>query len=112
METKPDFAFVVKNGHLYKVFIKKITRLQSDNGYTYIFQNDGKRFTSCNSLADCQRKLQKYSFCRVHQSHLVSLTGIDKIKCGKNWVAILSDKSEVPVSRRKKEELLSHFIIL
>ena len=46
-------------------------------------------------------------FYRIHKSHLVNLRYISKYVPGEGGYVIMEDKTEVEVSRRKKEGLLT-----
>ncbi|MBK6643986.1 MAG: LytTR family transcriptional regulator [Bacteroidetes bacterium] len=50
--------------------------------------------------------LTEYGFLRVHQSHLVNVEFIDKFDKREGGYLILRNKASVPVSTRKKEELI------
>ena len=112
MKTKPALATVFEKGSYKSFAIDIIIRLQSDGGYVDVYLADGTKKITCNSLAQCQRRLKRYSFCRIHQSHLVKLKHVKEIVPGKTYMAVMSDNSQVPVSRRLKAGFLSHFIFL
>lgn len=46
------------------------------------------------------------SFVRVHNKHLVNRIHIEKYQRGRGGIVQMSDKKEVAVARRKKEEFL------
>ena len=50
--------------------------------------------------------LEDYSFVRVHHSHLVNLNEVEKYIKGEGGYLMMSDKSNVDVSRSRKEILL------
>lgn len=112
METKLKYVIIFFKDRYEMVEIEKIIRLQSDNGYTDIYTDTGRIITSCNSLTDCETSLQGNSFFRIHNSHLVRLNRIEVIEPGDNYFVLMSDKSRVPVSRRKKDGFLAHYIVL
>ena len=57
------------------------------------------------TLKEMEQKLEEYNFVRTHKSHLVN------IKCVINFLkeemmVLLSDGTKIPVSKRKKENIL------
>jgi two-component system LytT family response regulator len=50
--------------------------------------------------------LEDYSFARVHHSYLVNLNEVEKYIRGEGGYLIMSDKTNIDVSRSRKEILL------
>jgi len=91
---------------LYVVSIEDIIRCESDNNYTHFFLNDGKKLLMSKTLKEYETLLPDNIFIRVHRSHLINILFIEKFKKKKSGAVIMKDKSVVPVSVRKKEQLL------
>ena len=53
--------------------------------------------------------LVDYSFYRVHQSHLVNMAHVKRYDKQEGGQLVMDDQSLVPVSFRKKEELMKVF---
>ena len=83
-----------------------IIRCQSDKNYTQFFLTSGEVVTVSKTLKDFEELLNPFHFVRIHQSHLVNLDHIRKFEKTEGGIVILSDHSKVPVSLRKKEELM------
>ena len=82
--------------------IDKIIRCEADLNYTRFFMQEGKTFLSSKTLKEYEDLLEIHShFVRVHRSHLINTNFVLKFRS--DGMLILKDKSEVPVSRRKKE---------
>ena len=64
---------------------------------------------SC-TLKDIEELLQDYSFIRVHRSYLVNLNEIEKYVKGEGGYLVMSDGSNIDVSRSRKEELLKKLL--
>jgi two-component system LytT family response regulator len=83
----------------------EIIRCQSSNNYTTFFLTDSEKILVSKPIFEFEELLQAYGFIRCHQSHLVN------IKYVKSWVKedggylILTDKSEIPVSRQRREAI-------
>ncbi|MDR0969664.1 MAG: LytTR family DNA-binding domain-containing protein [Lentimicrobiaceae bacterium] len=83
----------------------KIIRCESDNYYTRLYFTDGTMLLVSKTLKEIEHMLQDGDFVRTHKSHLVNIKYIINYDKGKSEL-ILSDKTRVPVSRRKKENIL------
>jgi len=55
---------------------------------------------------DVEKQLHKSSFIRPHQSYLVNPIHIVKVSKTNNYTIILSDKSIIPTSTRKRKEIM------
>lgn len=88
------------------VFTSDIVRCMSSNNYTHVYLNTGEKIIISKTLKDVENIFTDYDFLRIHNSHLVNKNYIKKfIKTDQNTI-IMSDGTEVEVSRRKKDELL------
>lgn len=68
---------------------------------------EGSKITATKTLKWVSELLQEHLFFRVHDSHLVNLNHIKSYKKGgEGGVVLLSEKQEVDVSRRRKDEFL------
>lgn len=86
---------------------KDIVRLEASDSYTYIFLEDGRRFMSSKNIKVYEDKLNKKVFYRTHKSHIINtMFHLEAFSRTDGNFAILSDKSTVPVSRRKLPEFL------
>ncbi|MDH5474353.1 MAG: LytTR family DNA-binding domain-containing protein [Cyclobacteriaceae bacterium] len=88
------------------VEIKDIIRCQSSSNYTIIYLSDGSKITSTRTLKEYDHLFNGMPFMRVHNSNLINLHHIKRFVKGDGGYVILSDDSEVEVSRRRKNELL------
>jgi hypothetical protein len=98
---KPVEIAVKSSGRIDRVSIDRIVQLRSSDGYTDILTDDGRELTHSESLSDLEGRLP-VTFIRVHRSHLVNTQHVRTLKRndqGNGWL-VLSDLSEVPVSRR------------
>ena len=59
------------------------------------------------SIDKIEKELSRYDFFRCHKSFLVNITYIEKIK---QYVAILENKDEVPISRHRFKETKAKFL--
>lgn len=88
------------------VFIDDIMYCQSDKGYTTFFLKDGQKILVSKGLKDYDELLEPYGFARCHQSYLVNMNFVKKY-FKEGYLQLISNE-EIPVSSRKKEEIVKH----
>lgn len=86
--------------------IADIIRCKSDNSYTEFYLKNGQKFTSSRSLKDYSEILSEFGFFRIHQSHLVRLSSISRIVREGGTFVELDSGDTLPLSRRKKDDLI------
>lgn len=86
--------------------IQDIIRCQSDNNYTTFFLASGKPLIVSKSIKEYEELLEGSDFVRIHRSHLINMLHVEKFIREDNGYVIMSDKSTIEVSRRKKEEFI------
>ncbi len=99
-------ALPTLNGYRF-VNIKDIIRCESDNNYTNFYLQTTEQLIVTRTLKEYEIMLKDDSFVRVHQSHLVNLDFVEQYIKGDGGTVIMSDGSEVEISRRKKETFLN-----
>lgn len=88
--------------------VKDIIRCESDSNYTRFFLVGGRKIMASKTLREFEQMLEGESFFRIHRSHLINVKHLLKYVKGEGGHVIMSDESEVEVSRRKKSEFLSY----
>lgn len=101
----PKIALPVTEGFIY-VQTMDIVRCEASSNYTHIYLAEGKKIIVSKTLAVYEEMLQEHGFARVHHKHLINLKYVEKYVRGRGGVVIMSDKKEIEVSSRKKEEFL------
>jgi two-component system LytT family response regulator len=86
-----------------------IIRCESDNTYTYVFLNSGKKITVAKTLKEVDEKLTGLDFVRLHKSHLVNMNYISTFHKEGNAYVTLKNKEMIPVSRNKKNDFMQKF---
>lgn len=92
------------------VEIENILRLESSDNYTFFHFVDGGRVLVSKNIKYYEDLLSKHGFCRVHRSHVVNLKYVNEYYKGDSGYIVMSDNSNVPVSRRKKADFLGRFV--
>ncbi|WP_435415221.1 LytR/AlgR family response regulator transcription factor [Polaribacter aestuariivivens] len=88
------------------VNIGDIIRCKSDNNYTTFYFNKGSKILVSKTLKFYADLLKEVGFVRVHQSHLINKKYIKEFIKSDGGYLILTDNSNVPVSVRKRAEVL------
>jgi len=84
--------------------LKEIIYCQSEGGYTNFFLTEGRKIMISKPLKFYDELLPEKWFLRPHQSYLVNVRYVDKFL--KSGTIILKDKTEIPVSSRRKEYIV------
>jgi two-component system LytT family response regulator len=85
--------------------MKDIVRLEANGRYTKFYLVNKEVITSSRTLGDFEEALSSNQFFRIHEAHIVNLLYIDRFHKGNSYV-LLSDKTELPLARRRKEDFL------
>ncbi|MGV3561313.1 LytR/AlgR family response regulator transcription factor [Larkinella arboricola] len=88
-------------------FVKtsEIIRCESSNNYTTFYLTGSETLLVCKPIYSYNDLLGACGFIRCHQSHLVNKMYIKSWKKEFGDFLLLTDGSQVPISRRSKEEL-------
>jgi len=87
------------------VEIAEIIRCESDSNYTRIFQAGTPPTLICRTLKEVEELLEGANFARVHHSHLINLDHLRKYLRSDGGYVVMSDGSEITVSRSRKDVL-------
>jgi len=90
------------------VKIENIIRCEGWQKYTKIHLASGDVIVSSYNLGVFRDMLQNYDFFSTHKSHLVNKNHITRYL--KDGTVIMSDGSNAPVARRKKEEFMENVV--
>jgi len=91
------------------VQLEDVIRCESAENYTDFYLGNGNKILVSRTIKYFDDLLSENGFFRVHRSHLINLQHIQKYYKGEGGYCIMSDGSQVMVSRRKKEEFLNRF---
>lgn len=86
--------------------ISDITRCESQHNYTTFYFIQDKPILISKTIKDYEELLKDFGFIRIHQSHLINIKYIKAFIKREGGFVRMIDDVEVPVSRRKKEEVL------
>ncbi len=86
---------------------KEIVLLEGSSNYTKFFFANQKQLIVAKTLKEYEDILVEHQFLRVHKSYLVNKSHV--IKVDREGVLELSNKMNIPISRRRKSEILQWF---
>lgn len=88
------------------VNIADIIRCESERNYTTFFLKDKKQIVVTKTLKEYEELLEPNGFVRVHHSHLINLEHLKEFVKHDGGYALMDDNAQVPVSVRKRDDLM------
>lgn len=102
-------AVSTMDGFLF-VHLSEIIRLEAHANYTYLFLDKKRRIVSSKTLGYYEEILPAEFFCRIHHSHLVNMSFVEKYVRSRNGgMLILNDNTVLVVSQRKRNDVMEKF---
>lgn len=90
--------------------VNNIVRCEGERNYTRVFYQNGTSVLISRTLLEFDQLLVPHGFCRIHRSHLVNLKYVNRYLKTDGGIVELTDKSQLRVSPKYKEELLSKLL--
>ena len=91
---------------IYFIKVSDIIRCEASGAYTIFHINDHKNILMSKGIKEFEELLQNFGFFRTHHSHLVNLKKVIRFDKADGGILILENNEKVPVSQRKKDNLL------
>ena len=104
-QTHKKIALPTINGLVFMP-VQNIVRCESTGDYTRIFFTDKKNLMVSRPLKEFEELLSDVDFFRVHNSHLINMQQMQSYIQGEGGFALMSDGTQVEVSRRRKADFL------
>lgn len=98
-------AIPVLNGYKM-VAVETIQYCEANREYTNIHCRNQPVICSSVNLGEYEELLQEYSFCRVHHSFLVNKDHVIQYVKGEGGELMMENKTMIPVSRRRKQQVV------
>jgi two-component system, LytTR family, response regulator len=97
---------VLKNSDsIFAVLISEIIRLEASNNYTTFYTENQAPVIVSKTLKEYEELLNQYGFYRIHQSHLINLNFFSRYDKKDGGMIVLKDKTILPISTKKKDQL-------
>lgn len=87
---------------------RDIIRIEADRSYSWFFLNSDRKILVSKHLKEFQELLGDRYFFRSHNSHLINLKFVKKFIRKDGGYIEMSDGSQIPISRNKKDIFLAH----
>ncbi len=81
----------------------EIIRCEGEGNYTWFFLTNNRKHLSAKTMKEYEEILIQHNFLRIHKSHLVNRAFVNNYL--NEGAVILTDKTKLPVSRQRKEEV-------
>ena len=90
--------------------VRSIVSCEANDNYTTLTLKNNKKIVISCTLKVIEELLEDHSFIRVHRSFVVNLDEVEKYVKADGGYLVMSDGSEILISRNKKEELLKKLV--
>ncbi len=102
-----DKKMALNDGQLiHYVKVSDIIYCKADSAYTVFFLLDARKIMVSRLLKEYEDLLADFGFLRTHHSYLINTSKISKFDKADGGQLILDEKHSVPVSARKREQVL------
>lgn len=91
---------------IFVVSLKQIIRCEADGSYTTFYLDDKRSVMVSKTIKEYEELLPDTNFFRSHQSHIVNVNKILSYVKKDGGYLLMEDNSQVPVSTRKKDDLM------
>jgi two-component system LytT family response regulator len=108
-EKVPDRIALHTQDKIHFIEVEDIMRCMADGNYTRFYLAGGISLLVAKTLKDYDRLLSAADFLRVHQSHLVNMKHVKEYIKTDGGYLVMQDGMKIPVSTRKKTEVLDYF---
>lgn len=88
------------------IAIDTILYCMASSNYTTLVMKDKKKLIVSRTLKEIGEMLDDHGFIRIHHSHSVNVNAIEKYIRGEGGTVLMTDGTELDVSRSRKEALL------
>jgi two-component system, LytTR family, response regulator len=107
-DTNPGNKRIALNSadKIHMVYITDIIRCESQGSYTIFHLKDKEQIVVTKNLKEYENLLEDYSFIRIHHSHLINFAYLKEFVKKDGGYAVMTDNSQVPVSFRKRNDLM------
>lgn len=84
----------------------EIIRCQGTGSYTDFYLTENRKYTVSKNIGEFEIQLQNKGLFRVHASHIINPVFARRYLKEDGGYVVMQDGAQVPVSRRKKDEVL------
>lgn len=85
--------------------VDDILYFEADGRYTVVHSIDGSTMMASKNIGEFQKMLNDEVFCRIHHKYIINLNRLLKINKIDGYSCHMSNNLDIPVSKRKFEDL-------
>jgi two-component system LytT family response regulator len=91
--------------HFFEV--SQIIRIAGEGNYSTLYLQNGEQVVASKQLKSFEELLPSDQFIKVHQSHIVNLRRVKQLLFQDGSYLLLEDDSQVPLARRRKDQVMA-----
>ncbi len=96
------------NEQMHILSSNEIMHIEAEGNYTKFYLVNRKTILVSKTLKEYEEILDKGIFVRIHQSHIVNMSYASRFDKRNGGFLILKDNTALPVSTRKKDDLIQY----
>lgn len=93
------------------VKIEKVVHLEANGNYTNVYLDDKSKIVVTKTLKELDSLLKDKNFFRVHKSHLINVSKLEKYRTGNAHYVIMENGVQIEVARRRKVNLMNVLVM-
>lgn len=101
------FISVQIKGQVLLLDVEEVVRFEADGSYTKVFIDEINFHTVSKGLSQLENGLAPSKFLRTHHSHIVNINFVKMLLRQKELKLQMQDGTEVPISERRRKEVLN-----
>jgi two-component system LytT family response regulator len=105
--TKAHKIILKTSEHVHLINIGDIVRIIADGNYCTFFICDGRKILVSRPIGEFEKLLIDKGFHRIHKTHIININKVNYFDKTEGGDVVMNDGAKVPVSSRKKDELLA-----
>jgi two-component system LytT family response regulator len=90
--------------------VQDILRFEAKGSYTTIYLSTGETVLATRTIKDYEDVLPESVFCRIHSSHIINLTRIEKYQKGRGGMVLMEDGTAIEVAARRRDEFMRRLL--
>jgi two-component system LytT family response regulator len=91
---------------IYVIKLADIIYCMADGPYTTFYLQGNQKITISKNLKEYEDLLESLGFARPHRSYLINIRRITRFDKADGGMLIMENNQQIPVSVRKKEEIM------
>lgn len=88
--------------------VNDIVRCQADDSYCKFFFTDKSSLLVTHNLGYYEELFSDFDFLRIHKSHMINMAYLRSYSKGENSEVTLTNGEVLPISKRRKADLIAH----